>query len=150
MRIYGETCYGCNTKVTPQMHALVSTQSLGMVHSSLQDGGSGLRLNDGLFIKPYPVGWGLTIWLWLGPPWFNFWFSFTLAHSKISHEYFSLFIQVMYLIFMFLLWCKDWVGSLYANRFLCISVLRVASGPRVTLAGRKSALNPWWFFLLTF
>ena len=34
------------------------------------------------------------------------------------------------------------VGNLYANRFLCISVLRVASGPRVKLASCKSALNP--------
>ena len=24
------------------------------------------------------------------PPWFNYWFSFTLAYSRISHEYFSL------------------------------------------------------------
>ena len=43
---------------------------------------------------------------------------------------------------MFSLWCIDWVGSLYANRILCISVLRVASGPRVKLASCKSALNP--------
>ena len=44
---------------------------------------------------------------------------------------------------MFSLWCIDWVGSIYANRFfLCISVLRVASGPRVKLASCKSALNP--------
>ena len=28
------------------------------------------------------------------------------------------------------------------TKFLCISVLRVASGPRVKLASRKSALNP--------
>ena len=28
------------------------------------------------------------------------------------------------------------------TEFLCISVLRVASGPRVKLAGRKSALKP--------
>ena len=28
------------------------------------------------------------------------------------------------------------------TKFLCISVLRVASGPRVKLVGRKSALNP--------
>ena len=35
------------------------------------------------------------------------------------------------------------------TEFLCISVLRVASGPRVKLAGRKSALNPRWFILLT-
>ena len=45
--------------------------------------------------------WGLTICLWLGPPWFNYWFSFTLAYSRISHEYSSLFIIVINLIFMF-------------------------------------------------
>ena len=32
---------------------------------------------------------------------------------------------------------------------LCISVLRVTSGPRVKLASCKSALNPRWFTLLT-
>ena len=45
--------------------------------------------------------WGLTICLWLGPPWFNYWFSFTLAYSRISHEYSSLFIIVINLIFVF-------------------------------------------------
>ena len=35
------------------------------------------------------------------------------------------------------------------TKFLCISVLRVASGPGVGLAGSKSALNPRWFTLLT-
>ena len=42
------------------------------------------------------------------------------------------------------------------TEFLCISVLRVASGPRVKLASCKSALNtapppptPRWFVLLT-
>ena len=88
------------------------------------------------------VGWGLTICLWLGPPWFNYWFSFTLAYNRISHEYSSLFIIMITLIFMFSLWCIDWVGSLYANQILCVSVLRVASGPRVKLASCKSALNP--------
>ena len=43
----------------------------------------------------------MTICLWLGPPWFNYWFSFTLAYSRISHEYSSLFIIVFNLIFMF-------------------------------------------------
>ena len=57
----------------------------------------------------------LPICLWLGPPWFNFWFSFTLSHSRISHEYPPLFIIVMNFIFMFSLLCTDWVGSLYAN-----------------------------------
>ena len=86
-----------------------------------------------------PVDWGLTIFLWLGPPWFNYWFSFTLAHSRISHVYSSMFIIVINLIFMFSFWCIDWVRSLYANRiFLCI----VTSGPRVKLASCKSALNP--------
>ena len=34
------------------------------------------------------------------------------------------------------------LGSFMRTKFLCISVLRVASGPRVNLAGRRSALNP--------
>ena len=34
------------------------------------------------------------------------------------------------------------------TEILCISVLRVASGPRVKLASCKSALNPRWFALL--
>ena len=40
-------------------------------------------------------------------------------------------------------------GPLCEPNFLCISVLRVASGPRVKLASCKSALNPRWFILLT-
>ena len=101
------------------------------------------------------MGWGLTICFWLGPPWFNYWFSFTLlhsrishSHSRISHQYSSLFIILMNLIFMFSLWCIDWVGSLYANRILCFSILRVTSGPRLKWASCKSALNPRWFILL--
>ena len=35
------------------------------------------------------------------------------------------------------------------TEFLCIYVLRVASGPRVKLASCKSALNPRWFALPT-
>ena len=70
-------------------------------------------------------------------------FSFTLAHSRISYEYSSLFIIVINLIFMFSLWCIDWVGSLYATRiFMCFCIrVRVASGPRVKLASCKSALT---------
>ena len=33
-------------------------------------------------------------------------------------------------------------GAFMRTEFLCISVLRVASGPRVKLAGCKSALTP--------
>ena len=36
-----------------------------------------------------------------GPSWFNYWCSFTLAYSRISHEYSSLFIIVINLLFMF-------------------------------------------------
>ena len=38
---------------------------------------------------------------WMAAAWFNYWFSFTLAYSRISHEYSSLFIIVINLIFMF-------------------------------------------------
>ena len=56
-----------------------------------------------LFPLPLGVWEGLrfAICLWLGPPWFNSWFSFALAYSRISHEYSSLFIIVINLIFMF-------------------------------------------------
>ena len=88
------------------------------------------------------MGWGLTICLWLGPPWFNHWFSFTLAYSRISHEYSSLFIIVINLIFMFSFWCSDWLGSLYANQIFMYFCIKSSIGPRVKLASCKSALNP--------
>ena len=53
------------------------------------------------FRKTLTSRWGLTICIWLGPPWFNYWFPFTLAYCKFSHEYSSLFITVINLIFMF-------------------------------------------------
>ena len=34
------------------------------------------------------------------------------------------------------------LGAFMRTEFLCISILRVASGPRVQLASYKSALNP--------
>ena len=74
--------------------------------------------------------------------WFNYWFSFTLAYSRISHEYSSLFIIVINLIFMFSFDALTELGAFMRTEFLCISVLRVASGPRMKLASCKSALNP--------
>ena len=41
------------------------------------------------------------------------------------------------------------LGAFKRTEFLCISVLKVVSGPRVKLARCKSALNPQWFILLT-
>ena len=83
------------------------------------------------------------ICLWLGPQWFNYCFSFTLAYNRISQEYSSLFIIVINLIFLcFRFDALNALGAFIRTEFLCISVLRVASGPRVKLASCKSALNP--------
>ena len=88
------------------------------------------------------MGWDLTICLWLGPPWFSYWFSFTLAYSRISHEYSPLVIIVINLIFMFSLWCIDWVGSLYANRIFMFSCIKSSIGTQGEVAGCKGALTP--------
>ena len=90
-------------------------------------------LTSGLELDDMSLAWPAVV---------HYWFSFTLAYRIISHEYSSLFIIVINLIFMFSLWCIDGVESLYANRILCVSVWRVVSGPRVKLASCKSALNP--------
>ena len=85
------------------------------------------------------------ICVWLGPPWFNYWFSFTLTYSRISHEYSFLFIRVMNLIFVISLRRLDALtelGVFMPTECLCISVLTVASGPRMKLICCKSALNP--------
>ena len=61
----------------------------------LHDGGSGLRLNDVLFLKFSQMGWGLMLCLCLDPPWFSYWFSLALAGSvcMISQGYSSLFLN---------------------------------------------------------
>ena len=66
--------------------------------------------------------------------------NFTLAYSRISHEYSSWFIIVINLIFCFDALTE--LGAFMRTEFLCISVFRVASGPRVKLVSCKSALNP--------
>ena len=42
------------------------------------------------------MSWGSLAW----PAVVQYWFSFTLSYSRISHEYSSLFIIVINLIFM--------------------------------------------------
>ena len=88
------------------------------------------------------MGWGLTLCLCLDPPWFSYLFSFTQAYSRISNGNSCLFIIVINLIFMFSLDALTELGAFMRTEFLCISVLRVASGPRVKLASCKSALTP--------
>ena len=78
------------------------------------------------------------ICLWLGPPWFNYWFSFTLAYSRISHEY--RLCLLLWLIW-FLCFRFDALTELGACMRTGFSILKVASGPRVKLASCKSALN---------
>ena len=71
-------------------------------------------LTSGLGLDDMSLAWPAVVQLFV---------SFTLAYSRISHEYSSLFIIVINLNFMFLLWCMDWVGSLYANQifmYFCI------------------------------
>ena len=53
-----------------------------------------------------------------------------------------LYIIVINLIFMFRFDALIEFGAFMRTEFLCVSVLRVASGPRVKLASCKSALNP--------
>ena len=72
----------------------------------------------------------------------NYWFSFTLAYGRFSHEYSFLFILVINLIFIFRFDEFTELGAFMRTKFLCISVLRVAAGPRVKFASCKSALNP--------
>ena len=48
--------------------------------------------------------------------------------------------------FFALMYWLSWEPLCEPNFFLCISALRVASGPMVKLAGRKSALNPCGLF----
>ena len=84
----------------------------------------------------WSVGWGLAVCLWLGPPWFGCWFSFTLTCGGVGRGCSSLFVVVVGLVFVFSLWCFGWVRGPCAGRvfffffFLCVSVLRVAFGPR--------------------
>ena len=103
----------------------------------------------------YNKGWTLTchiFCLWLCQPWFNYWFSFTLAHSRISHEYSSLFIIVFNLVFMFSLWCIDWVGSLNENRIFmhfCIKGHLDQGWSSVALNPPPPPPPPRYFILLT-
>ena len=67
------------------------------------------------------------------------------AYSRISHEYSSLFIIVINLIFMFSLWCIDWVGSLYANQIFMYFCIKSSIGTQGEVSYKcscKSALNP--------
>ena len=66
-------------------------------------------------------------------------YGITNKWSSSCEKFCFPFILCKYLL-MACLGSFSW--ELYANGFLCISVLRVASGPRVKLAGCKSALNP--------
>ena len=69
------------------------------------------------------MGWGLAVCLWLGPPWFGYWFSFTLACGGVGRGCSSLFVVVVGLVFVFPLWCVGWVGVLCAGRvFVCFCV----------------------------
>ena len=68
--------------------------------------------------------------------------NISMAYSRISHEYPSLFRIVINLIFFFFFFFFFFfrfdalarLGAFMLAEFLCISVLTIASGPRVKLA----------------
>ena len=68
-------------------------------------------------------------------------FRFTLVCGGVSHECSSLFVVVIGLFFVFRFGALTELGAFMRTKFLCISILRVASGPRVRLAGCESALG---------
>ena len=81
------------------------------------------------------------MYLWLGPPVFKYRFSFTLVYNRISHEYSSLFIMWLIWFLCFRFDALTEIAVFMRTEFLSMSVLSVATGPRVKLASCKSALN---------
>ena len=73
---------------------------------------------------------------WLGPPWFNYllWHTVELAMST------RLCLLVINLFLCFRFDALTELGAFMRTEFLCISVLRVASGSRVKMASCKRAL----------
>ena len=63
-------------------------------------------------------------------------------YSRISHEYSSLFIIVINLIFIFSLWCIDWVGSLYANRIFMYFCIKSSIGTQGEVGWLWKCFNP--------
>ena len=61
-------------------------------------------------------------------PWFNYGFSFTLAYSKISHEYSSLFIIVINLIFVFRFDALTELGAFMRTEFLMCFCIKSSIG----------------------
>ena len=58
----------------------------------------------------------------------------------VALSFFFLYVLIWYICFGFDALTE--LGAFMRTEFLCISVLKVASGPRVKLASCKSALNP--------
>ena len=68
-----------------------------------------------------------------------------LAATNISFYLSLICINRVAFVFKFILYTillAMYYAAFMRTEFLCISVLRVASGPRVKLASYKSALNP--------
>ena len=117
-----------------------------ILHSLIAQRGFGPQTQWRPLRKNLTVGWGLTICFWLGAPWFNYWFSFTLSHSRISYVLVFIYYgeEFDFKLFALMLRLMSWEPLCEAN-FYVFSVLRVTSGPRVKLADRKNALNPRCF-----
>ena len=120
---------GC-IRVTCMLHSLIARRRVGPQTQSRP-----LRkiLTSGLGLDDMSFTWPKVVQLL---------FLFTLTYSRISHEFSSLSIIVIKLIFMFSLWYIDWVGSLYANLFFMYFCIKSSIGTQVKLAGCENALTP--------
>ena len=101
-------------------------------------------LNDGLFIKFSQMGRGLKLCLWLGPPWFNQWFSWTLARSgcRISQEYSFLFHHFDQLDFcVFAMMHRLSKGAIIRTQCFMYFCIKNYIGTQGEVCRQKSALN---------
>ena len=95
--------FGYSLDIMRQTACLVVNPIIVDGYASLFNCTTAVRASDSMT----PLRKTLTSWLGLDdislawPPWFSYWFSFTQAYSRISHEYSSVFIIVINLIFMF-------------------------------------------------
>ena len=117
---------GYSLNIMRQTACLVVNPIIADGYASLFNCTTAVRASDlmtALFVKLLTSGLGLDDMSLAWPAVVQLLVFIYLTYSRISHEYSSLLIMVINLIFMFSLWCIDWVGSLYANRifmYFCI------------------------------
>ena len=80
--------------------------------------------------------------LWLGPPWLGFWFSFVLACSGVGREYSSLFIMVINLVFVFSFGALAGLVALCGPAF-CVFLYGGGVGTRAGVGWLRRCFSPY-------